>query len=223
MNAIHSLSPTTSRASLRAAPRPIRAAWIVLALFSLALAPACGDSGPAGDSDAADATGTSDVDELLGKSVYRLETTFNDQPIVLDRDLTGGSQYFAFGSTHIAPAVSFAMTDSVTFPRTMSITLNFGIVVPSDTLPVQTDSARAYAFSASPPAVKVSIGGLQYSSQVQGATGQIDVTRWSTESGAPVAGTFSGTLVAEGASDRTLPVAGTFYFTLPAKNDGQPR
>jgi len=206
MNAIHKL----------AAP-----ATVALVLGAAALN-GCGDD-PAGTTDVADATDTSEVDDLTGRSVYRLETTFNDAPLVLDRDLTGKDQYFAFGSTHIAPAVAFTMTDSVTFPRTMAVTLNFGIVVASDSLPIQTDSARVYAFSASPPNVDVFVGGLQYSSKEPGATGQIDITTWSIETGEPVSGTFSGTLVAEGPTGRTLPVSGTFYFTLPEKNAGQPQ
>jgi len=202
-------------------------AFIALALSMSVLLGAtpligCGDD-PAKTTDTSDTTDATDTEDLTGKSVYRLETTFNDAPLVLDRDLSGNGQYFAFGSTHIAPAVSFAMTDSVTFPRTMAVTLNFGIVVPSDALPIQTDSARVYAFSASPPNVDVFVGGLQYSSKEPGATGQIDITAWSTETGEPVSGTFSGTLVAEGPTGRTLPVSGTFYLTLPEKNAGQPQ
>lgn len=191
-----------------------------LRLTLAALLVACGtDAAPADTGDAE----TDETEDLTGRSLYRLETTFNDNPIVLERELTGSSQYFAFGSTHIAPAVSLAMTDSVTFPRTMSVSLNFGIVVPSDTLAVHTDGARPYPFAATPPAVEVFIGGLQYSSQEPGATGTIDITAWSIETGEPVAGTFSGTLVAEGNASRTLPVSGSFYFTLPDKNAGQPR
>jgi hypothetical protein len=216
MNAIH--TPRKLSVPATAAAVVMSAALVV----STATLNGCGDD-PAATSDAADTTDTSDIEDLTGKSVYRLETTFNDAPLVLDRDLSGNGQYFAFGSTHIAPAVSFAMTDSVTFPRTMIVTLNFGIVVPSDALPIQTDSARVYAFSASPPSVGVFVGGLQYSSKEPGATGQIDITAWSIETGEPVSGTFSGTLVAEGPTGRTLPVSGTFYFTLPEKNAGQPQ
>ncbi len=216
MNTIHTPRTPTPRAALAAV-----AMSAALVLSSAGLN-ACGDD-PAATTDATDTTDTSEVEDLTGKSVYRLETTFNDAPLVLDRDLSGNGQYFAFGSTHIAPAVSFAMTDSVTFPRTMAVTLNFGIVFPSETLPIQTDSARVYNFSASPPNVDVFVGGLQYSSKEPGATGQIDITAWSTETGEPVSGTFSGTLVAEGPTGRTLPVSGTFYFTLPEKNAGQPQ
>jgi hypothetical protein len=195
----------------------------LLVLFVLATtAPmACGDD-PAANSDA-DTAVEAEVDDVTGRSFYVLETEVNGQPLVLERELTGGSQYFAFGSTHIAPAVSLAMSDSVTFPRTMTVSVNFGIVVPSDSLAVHTDSARTYAFSATPPGVDVFVAGLQYRSTVSGAVGQVDITQWSTETGEPVAGTFSGTLVADGNPSRTLPVTGSFYFTLPERNAGQPQ
>jgi hypothetical protein len=173
----------------------------------------------------ADLEVTPDVEtiDLAGRSVYRLETEFNGAPLVLDRDLTGKDQYFAFGSTHIAPAVSFAMTDSVTSPRTMTVTLNFGIVIPSADHPIQTEGAGTIPFDDTPPSVDVFVGGLQYRSSLPGASGEIIVTDWSTETGGTVAGSFSGTLVAEGPTGKTLPVSGTFHFTLPAANAGQPQ
>lgn len=164
-----------------------------------------------------------EVEDLTGRSLYRLETEVNGQPLILERELTGGSQYFAFGSTHIAPAVSLAMSDSVTFPRTMTVSVNFGIVVPSDSLAVHTEEAKTYPFSSTPPGIDVFVAGLQYRSTEDGAVGQVDITQWSTETGQPVAGTFLGTLVAEGNPARTLPVSGSFYFTLPEKNAGQPQ
>lgn len=196
--------------------------WLVPSVVAASILPGCGDDS-ANPGDTADTSPEAEVEDLTGRSLYRLETEVNGTPITLERELTGSAQYFAFGSTHIAPAVSFAMTDSVTFPRTMTVNLNFGIVIGSDTLSVHTTEAKPYPFSASPPEVKVFVAGLQYSSKEPGATGQLDVTQWSTETGEPVAGTFSGTLVAEGNASRTLPVSGSFYFTLPEKNAGQPQ
>lgn len=196
----------------------LRALIVGLVLFA-----GCGDDPVDTSSDSTDTSSETEVEDLTGRSLYRLETEVNGTPLTLERELTGSSQYFAFGSTHIAPAVSFAMTDSVTFPRTMTVNLNFGIVIGSATLSVHTTEAKVYPFSASPPEVKVFVAGLQYSSKEPGATGQLDVTQWSTETGDPVAGTFSGTLVAEGNASRTLPVSGSFYFTLPEKNAGQPQ
>lgn len=177
-------------------------------------ASACGDDA----TPVVDATDiTNEVEDLTGRSVYRMTITNGDEVLELDRELTDQSQYFAFGSTHIGPAVSFAMTDSVTFPRTMTINLNFGIVVGSDQYPIQTTGTGTFAFSETPPDINVFVRGLQYRSRLEGASGAIIVDRWSLETGEPVAGTFSGTLVAEGGSGATIDVDGLFHFTLPAR------
>jgi len=195
--------------------------WLLWLLPFMLSAFGCGDSDD-GAVDTGDAD-TSEVVDLTGKSVYHLELTVNDQPIVLDRDLTDQPQYFAFGSTHIAPAVSFGMTDSIQFPRTMTVGINFGIVVPSGDHPTQTEGVGNHPFSAEPPSIDVFVAGLQYRSTLAGASGAIDVTQWGVETGDAVAGTFSGTLMSEGATGRTLAVTGSFHFTLPSKNDGQPQ
>lgn len=208
------MTTTTCVILARLAPLP----WCALAALA-----ACGGDDANADDSSADTETAAEVVDLTGKSVYHMELDFNGQPIVLDRDLTGLDQYFAFGSTHIAPAVSFAMTDSLQFPRTIIFTLNFGIVVPSTDHPIQTADAGSYAFSASPPNIDVFVGGLQYRSQLDGAAGSIEISDWGVETGDTVAGTFSGTLVAEGPTGKTLSVSGSFHFTLPDKNDGQPQ
>lgn len=192
--------------------------WGVLALGAVT----CGGDGDDGGDTAADSETVSEVIDLTGKSVYHLEFDLDGTPIVVDRDLTGLDQYFAFGSTHIAPAVSFVMTDSLQFPRTITFTLNFGIVVPSPDHPIQTEGVGSYPFSPEPPDIDLFVGGLQYHSQRDGAVGSIEVTDWGVESGDTVAGTFSGTVVADGPTGKTITLSGTFHFTLPAKNDGQP-
>ena len=186
------------------------------------LATACGDPESATGVDTADAD-TSEVADLTGRSVYHLEFTFNDTPFVVDRDLTDQPQYFAYGSTHIAPAVSFGMTDSLQFPRTMTIGINFGIIVASGDHPTQTEGVGNHPFSAEPPSIDLFIGGLQYRSTLTGATGAVDITEWGVETGDTVAGTLSGTLMSEGATGRTITVTGSFHFTVPEKNDGQPQ
>lgn len=179
------------------------------------LAMGCDESQSGADVSVTDITEVQE--DLSGRSVYRMTVTQDDDEVVLDRELTGDNKYFAFGSTHIAPAVSFAMMDSVTFPRTMTINLNFGIIVGSEAHAVQTDSAGSYAFKTSPPAIEVSYRGLQYSSLQEGATGTIVVSEWAVSPGDAVAGTFRGTLVAQGPSGRTLDVQGLFHFTLPER------
>jgi hypothetical protein len=190
----------------------------------LALLVACGDdSKPASEVSDALPVETSDTPDLTGKSVYHLEFTFDGNPFVVDRDLTGQPQYFAFGSTHIAPAVSFGMTDSIQFPRTMTIGINFGIIVPSEDHPIQTEGAGNHPFASEPPSVDLFIGGLQYRSTLAGATGAVDLSQRGIETGDTVAGTFQGTLMSEGTTGRTLDVTGSFHFVLPDKNDGQPQ
>jgi hypothetical protein len=180
----------------------------------LAVVPACGDDA-APSADTADVA--AEVEDLEGRSVYRMTVVTSQETLELDRDLTDQSQYFAFGSTHIAPAVSLAMTDSVTFPRTMTINLNFGIVVGSEQYPIQTTGVGTYTFGELPPAINVFVRGLQYRSSLPGATGSVVVDTWNLETGAPVAGTFSGTLVAKDNPTSTIDVSGMFHFTLPAR------
>ena len=94
-----------------------------------------------------------------GKSYYTMKiTTELGQTYELERDITERPNAFSFGSTHIAPAVSFAISEDLTFPATMNLTLNFGIVFGSDNFPIQCDSAKSYPFSAAPPEVDVTIG-----------------------------------------------------------------
>lgn len=195
------------------------ASWCVAALALVA----CGDSDGGADGAADVAEETSETIDLTGKSVYHLEFSVDDEPYVVDRDLTGLDQYFAFGSTHIAPAVSFGMTDSIQFPRTMTIGINFGIVVPSADHPIQTEGTGTHPFSAEPPSVELFVKGLQYRSTLPGASGSIEITSWGVEEGETVAGTFAGTIIAEGPTGRTIDLSGSFHFTLPARNAGQPQ
>ncbi|MCA9635275.1 MAG: hypothetical protein KC420_04505, partial [Myxococcales bacterium] len=120
-----------------------RGALLLASGLALALgAAACGDDGGGGGSDTAADTAGGDADASWeGKSAYHFEIVRSDnpEPIVIDRDLTGREKtYMAFGSTHIAPAVSFAVTDDLIAPVTITITFNFGIVVPSSDFPIDT-------------------------------------------------------------------------------------
>ena len=180
-----------------------------------------GAGGTSPDGDAAEVS--SDAPDLTGKSFYHMEFSLAGEPYVLDRDLTGQDQYFAFGSTHIAPAVSFGMTDSIQYPRTMSIGINFGIVVASGDHPLQTEGVGAHPFASEPPSVDLFVQGLQYRSTLAGATGTFDITAWGVATGDTVAGTFQGTLLSEGATGKTIDVSGSFHFVLPPTHDGQPQ
>jgi hypothetical protein len=193
--------------------RRFRASRLAPALF-LGLA-ACGDDGAAEATAPADVV--ADVEDLTGRSVYTMTIRLGDEVLTLDRDLDGSTQRFAFGSTHIGPAVSLAVTDSVTYPRTMTVNINFGIVVGSETYPIQTTGPGAYPFGGPPPEIGVFVRGLQYRSSLPGATGDLTVSDWSLETGGTVSGTFAGTLLAEGPSGASLTVEGRFHFTLPER------
>lgn len=205
---------------------------IAIAALTLATAaaPACGDdekSGDAADDTGSDASDAADgaIPDLTGKSAYHIAITMDDGE-VYDlglRDLTESVGKYAFGSSHIAPAVSFAMTDGVTSPRTINVTLDFGIVVPSEDHPIATDGAGDYPFSELNPSMTVFVKQLQYRSINAGAAGSIIVSDWSTETGGIVAGTFHGTLVADGPTGKTVTVDGYYHFILPEKEQGQPQ
>ena len=184
---------------------------------------ACSDDSKQADVPPTEVSDGSDADvDLTGQSVYALDLVVDGNEVKVDRDLTGLGQYFAFGSTHIAPAVSFGMTDSIQFPRTMTNTINFGIVVPSEAHPIQTPSTGTYTFSAKPPNVDIFVSGLQYRSTNAGSAGSIVIDQWGVSEGDTVSGTFQGSLVADGSTGRTISVTGRFHFTLPAPNAGQP-
>lgn len=202
----------------------------IMMAAGLALA-ACSDdkASTSETSTGSDATSTEVADsespDLTGKSAYHviISTSDGDTYDLGLRDLTDQPQYFAFGSSHIAPAVSFAMTDSVTFPRTINFTLDFGIVVPSDDHPIATSGPGDYPFTAAAPSSTVFVKGLQYRSVNTGSSGGVQVVEWSTETGGVVAGTFSGTLVADGPTGKTVDIDGYYHFILPTKDQGQPR
>ena len=203
---------------------------MVFAASSFAVAACGGGGGTTTDTPDAVADGADTLD-LTGKSVYHLTLLPKDMdPITLDRDLTGREgTYFAFGSTHIAPAVSLAISDNVVAPRTIYFTLNFGIVVPSDAYPIDVTGPGTYPFTAAtipaPPEVELTISGLEYRSHIAGSTGSIVITAWSTTPGDVVSGTVSGHVLQDTTlvDKRWVDVDGWFHFVLPPTENGQPQ
>jgi hypothetical protein len=175
------------------------------------------------DTEPADVTG--DVDPWEGKSYYTMKIkTELGQEYDFVRDITEKPNAFSFGSTHIAPAVSFAISEDLTFPATMTLTLNFGIVFGSDRFPIQCDGPKTYLFSSDPPEVDVTIG-LRYRSTVPGASGSVIVTEWANQTGGIMRGTYKGRLLQKTdlPAKRWADVEGEFQFTLPEKEQGQPK
>ena len=201
--------------------RPGRAALLAL---TLALG-ACGGDAPAAATDAADASG--DALDLTGRSVYHLELAPKDlAPMVLDRDLSDApAQHFAFGSTHIGPAVALTVADQVSVPRTISVILNFGIVVPSAAFPVHTAGPGTYPFGGTPPELELTVSGLEYRSGLPGSDGAFVIDAWSVTPGDAVRGRFSGRVLQDTtlADKRWVDVSGWFHFTLPPLENGQPQ
>lgn len=181
-----------------------------------------GEVGQGGDTSGGDAEpdGPGDTD----RSWYKLHIETQDGLTYdLDRDITDSGIAFSFGSTHIAPAVSFSVSESVTSPATIAIVLNFGIVVGSTDNPVQCDGAKTYDFGGPPPEVDVQVQGLRYISSIEGSTGAMEITDWSATTGDSFAGSFEGRLLQETdkADKRWIDVEGSFHFILPSKAQGQ--
>jgi len=141
-----------------------------------------------------------------------------------ERDLTGLDTKFAFGSTHIAPAISLAMTDTMYNPTFAVITLNFGIIIGTSDKPPATSMAGEYDFSGFEPEVEVTIHNKEYTSKVDGSQGTIVVTDWAAEKGGKFAGTVEGTILQNTEKPEKLRthVVGSFDFILPEPAGGQP-
>lgn len=160
-----------------------------------------------------------------GRSYYRIviDTEF-EEPITVERDITDSKNNFAFGSTHIAPAISFAVSENLVFPATLSINFNFGIVLGSNTYPVQCDQAGDYQFGGAPPEIDITKG-IRYVSSVPGSTGAIKITSWTRTTGEVFKGTFSGRIrqLTEKAEKRWADIEGEFQFIMPKPAQGQSR
>ena len=175
-------------------------------------------SADAGPSDAVDDASSQE------KSYYKIKiTTQLGEEFEFERDITEKPNAYSFGSTHIAPAVSLAVSEDFTFPATMTVTINFGIVIGSEQFPVQSDATGEYAFSEAPPEIDVIIG-LRYRSTIPGSTGSVVITEYSNQTGGIMSGTFKGRILQETTKEdkKWADVEGEFRFALPEKESGQP-
>jgi hypothetical protein len=164
-----------------------------------------------------DVTST-DVPEPPGNSFYKFTVTLpHGDELIFERDLTGDDTIFSFGSTHIAPAISFAMTDTIYNPTFAIITFNFGIVQGSSTYPVQCPGAGNYEFTSGPPEITFFIDNNTYTSTQSLKTGSITVDQWSKVEGGIFSGSVTGKIFEDTTADikEELLVEGTFSFTLP--------
>lgn len=159
------------------------------------------------------------------ESYYKIKIEFPEGKVFeFDRDLTGLDNKFAFGSTHIAPAISFAMADTIYTPVYAKIEINFGIIKGSSTYPVQTPEEGEYPFAPYPPEVKVFIKDIQYCSCVEGSEGNINLSSWALDEGGLFEGDFKGKILQDTKKEKKLwlKVEGNFHFILPEPQGGQP-
>ena len=116
-----------------------------------------------------------------------------------------------------------AVSEDFSFPATMTVTINFGIVIGSDQFPVQSDAAGEYPFSAAPPEIDVIIG-LRYRSTIPGSAGTVIITEYSNQTDGIMSGTFKGRILQETTKEdkKWADVEGEFRFVLPVPESGQP-
>lgn len=154
--------------------------------------------------------------DMTGRSAYSLLIEVDGEVFDIGlRDLTDALGHFAYGSSHIAPAVSFAMTDSLTTPRTISFTMDLGIIVASDQRPVATEGTGTHQLSTENPSLTLFIKGVTYRSTNAGARGEIVIDDWSTVTGGVIAGSYDALLIGDGDPSLSTAISGMFHFVLP--------
>ncbi len=177
-----------------------------------------------------DVTGT-DTGIQAGGSYYEVQIKTTKIQQTYKRTLDEKSQSVAFGSTHIAPAVSLAVEDTLVTPFAI-IGFNFGFVVGSSDHPITITGEGVWDWAQgktnAPPGFKILLkdGGPQrtYVSWLQGAKGSYVIERWGKEEGDVVEASFNGTLVADVTPfDPTLTatVKGVLRVILPKPAGGQ--
>ncbi len=195
-----------------------------LLILSLVAILSCGSNGDAGDDvpvtgDTPNGGDATNAEVYSPNSYYSLTITLpHGDEMVFDRDLTGDTTAFSFGSTHYpAGVIGLAINDIMYNPDYAEMELNFGIIQGSPEYPVQTPGPAKYSFSADPPAFKFAIDNVTYRSTVEGSHGKIIVANWGNTPGQIFSGSVEGTLVQDTTNElkEELEISGSFYFTLP--------
>jgi len=198
--------------------------WAALGALGACSPPPESLDGGASDGAALDATAETQPPADPTRSTYTIElTTDLGQTLRLERDVTDTPGAFSFGSTHIAPATSLAVSESLSYPATVQIAINFGILAdPSGNLTVQTGTAGTFPFDGDAPEIDVTWG-IRYRSTVPGAQGEVVIDAWSMTRGGVMSGRFQGRLVEQsgaGAGTHWADVTGTFHLILPPPESG---
>jgi hypothetical protein len=172
-----------------------------------------------------------DIDPGLqkGGSYYSLEIVLPSGLLqTFEKQLDEKDTALAFGSSHIAPAVSLAIEDTFTKPFA-TVTFNFGFVVGSNDFAVTIEDEGKWAWGQAennaPPGFKIELKDQgvprRMVSWKEGAEGHYLITKWGVSTGEIVQGKIKGTLVDESYNGDDGPKAGTvngeFRLILPER------
>lgn len=217
----------------RIVPYPTSALSLGLLLLCVGAACSGDDPAPAEPPDTASAPPVKDTEaketQLEQGSFYKLTVVLpSGLQQKYQRNIDDMPWVVAFGSTHIAPAVSLAIEDTFYDPFAV-VTFNFGFVVGSNDHAVTIDDTGGWDWvmgeKNTPPGFKITVkdGGVQreFVSWLEGAEGRFIISRWGTETGEYVEGSIEGTLTNNGPDPLTATVQGDFQFILPEKDQGQ--
>ena len=146
---------------------------------------------------------------------------------VYERDLDDRPWVIAFGSSHIAPAVSLAIEDTWDKPYTV-VTFNLGFTVGSNDYDVTIEDQGVWDWGTgsvnAPPGFKIYFkdNGKPRTmvSWEDGSSGKYLIPKWGTETGQVIEGKIEGTLVDENSVGKetgleTGSVEGHFRLILP--------
>lgn len=169
--------------------------------------------------------GTDGVDGLSGEgSFYDLVVVL---PSGLQQKLKGeilSETHIAYGSTHIAPAVSLAVNVTYSTPFAI-IGLNLGFVKDSNDHAITIEDVGEWAWGTGsadvPPTVSLVMqdNNIQrtFASWTPGASGSYIISQWGTEPGDIIEGTVNGKLVNDGPEAVEATITGDFRIVLPIK------
>ena len=208
-----------------------------LALFSLCFALACSDDAteepppPEETPDtSAEDSAESDTKRSVTQGSYYTLTVVGPSGLQqkYERNIDEKPYVVAFGSSHIAPAVSLAIEDTFYDPFAV-VTFNLGFVVGSNDHEVTIDDTGGWDWGLgannAPPGFKITMkdGNVQreFVSWLEGADGRFIISRWGTNTGDVIEGSIQGTLINNGPDAVTATVDGKFQFFLPEKGQGQ--
>jgi len=219
--------------------------WLIVLLFLLISLPAgCSSSGAADDTDDPADAGATTGDDVASEEVnntpdegdgplqkggayYQLTITLpSGLQQTFEKQLDEKATSIAFGSAHIAPAVSLTVEDQFYKPFA-TVTLFFGFVVGSNDHAMTIEEEGKWEWGKgsknAPPGVKIDTKDqgkprLMVSSDDE-ADGAFLITSWGTAGGELVEGKVKGTLVDALAKEKgkteTASIEGEFRLLLP--------